>query len=119
MTYTLVVLISFLGGWSAAASEALAKAEERPGMWRGTAGMVLLLALTAVGGLAAAGGILWAFRAIHSSMVVVLIGGGGYLGWRASDWLNVTVAGAANRLLVGVAGLAILYGLVWSFFPPP
>jgi hypothetical protein len=119
MTYALVVLISFLAGWSAAASEVLAKANERPGMLRGTAGMVLLLALTGVGGLAAAGGILWAFRAIHSSMVLILIAGGGYLGWRASDWLNVAVAGAVNRLLVGVAGLAILYGLLWSFYPPP
>jgi hypothetical protein len=31
----------------------------------------------------------------------------------------VNAAGAANRTLVGLAGLAILYSVAWSFYPPP
>jgi hypothetical protein len=118
MTYALAVLIPFLAGWSAAASEVLFNAERRPGIFQGTSGMILLLVLAGIGGLLAAGGILWIFRAIHSSAVLVLIAGGGYMGWTTSNWLNVAVAGAANRLLVGVAGLTIVYGLVWSLLPP-
>jgi hypothetical protein len=119
MNYLLALLISFLAGWSVAASEVLFKTDQRPGMFQGTAGMILLLALTGAGGLSAAGGILWAFRAVPSAAVMIVIAGGGWLGWTASNWLNVAVAGAVNRLLVGVAGLTVLYGLVWSFLPPP
>jgi hypothetical protein len=118
MTYALAVLIPFLAGWSVAASEVLFNTEQRPGMFRGNPGMILLLLLTGAGGLLAAGGVLWIFRAIHSSMVLVFIAGGGYLGWTASNWLNVAVAGAVNRLLVGVSGLLFLYAVVWTFLPP-
>jgi hypothetical protein len=118
MTYALGFLIPFLAGWSVAASEVLFKTEQRPGMLRGTPGMILLLALTGVAGLSAAGGILWVFQSIHSSMVLVFIGAGAYMGWRASNWLNVAVEGTVNRLLVGVSGLLFFYAVVWTFLPP-
>ena len=41
----------------------------------------------------------------------------GLLGAKASNMLNVSAAGAANRMIVGIAGLAILYGIAWWYFP--
>jgi hypothetical protein len=118
MTYAFGFLIPFLAGWTAAASEVLFKTEQRPRMFQGNFGIVLLLALAGVGGLSGAGGILWIFQSIHSSMVLVFIGAGAYMGWRASNWLNVAVEGTVNRLLVGVSGLLFLYAVVWTFLPP-
>jgi len=118
MTYALALLIPFLAGWTAAAAEVLFKTEQRPGMFRGNPGTVLLLALATVAGLLAAGGMLWMFRVVHSSMVLIFIAGGIYLGWTASNWLNVAVAGTINRLMVGVGGLILLYAVVWTFLPP-
>ena len=43
-------VISFAAGWSIAACDALFRAEERPGIFRGTAGMILLLIMAGVGG---------------------------------------------------------------------
>jgi len=119
MTYLLALLISFLAGWTVAASDVLFREEDRPGVFRGSAGTMLLLILTAAGGLFATGGILWIFRTILTSAVIIIIAGGGWLGFAASNRLHVNAAGAINRLIVGVAGLVLLYGLTWSFFPPP
>jgi hypothetical protein len=119
MAYVLALLISLLAGWSLAASELLFREEQRPGIFRGTAGILLLLALTAIGGLLAAAGILWSFRSIPSSAVMIVIAGGGWLGFAGSNRLHVNAAGAVNRLIVGVAGLLLLYGVTWSWLPPP
>jgi hypothetical protein len=50
---------------------------------------------------------------------LIIIAGVGWAGWAASNWLNVAAAGAVNRLIVGLGGLLLLYGLVWKFLPPP
>jgi hypothetical protein len=118
MNHLLALLISFLAGWSLAASDALFRLDERPGVFRGTGGTLLLLAMTGAAGLLGAGGIVWIFHAIPSSIVIVLIGGGGWMGFASSNWLHVAPAGAVNRLIVGVAGLTLLYGIAWRFFPP-
>ncbi|MEX0752865.1 MAG: hypothetical protein WD073_08065 [Xanthobacteraceae bacterium] len=119
MTYLLAALISLFVGWTAAASDVLFRDENRPGVFAGTTGTLLLLALTAAAGISAAGDIVWIFRAIPSSAVIVIIAGGGWLGFAASNKLHVNAAGAINRLIVGVAGLALLYGIAWSLLPPP
>jgi hypothetical protein len=119
MNMILAFLIGFAGGWSLMACDALFRAEERPGIFRGTAGMVLLLVVTGVGGLTLAGATVWAFQTIISSGVVVIIAGGMVLGFGASKRLHVNAAGAANRMMVGLAVLVALYGIVWSYYPPP
>ena len=116
--YLIGALISFLLGWTVAAAEVLFRVENRPNPFRGTMGMLFLLALSAVGAALGAGGILWMFRAIPSSAVFIVIGGAGWGGFAASNWLHVNAAGAVNRLIVGLAGLLLLYGLVWNFLPP-
>jgi hypothetical protein len=117
--YIIGALISFLIGWTVAASEVLFRLEQRPAPFQGTPGMLFLLALAAVGAALGTGGILWMFRAIPSSAVFIVIVGAGWGGFAASNWLNVTPAGAVNRLIVGLAGLLLFYGLVWKFLPPP
>ncbi len=119
MNYLLALLISLFAGWTIAASDVLFREEDRPGIFAGALGTLLLLVMTTAGGLFAAGGLLWIFRAIPSSAVIVIIAGGGWLGFAASNRLHMNAAGAVNRLIVGVAGLLILYGITWSFFPPP
>ena len=119
MNYLFALLIALAAGWTVAASEALFRAENRPGIFAGTAGTILLLLMTAIAGLFAVGGILWAFQAIHSSAVMVVLAGGGWMGFAASNWLNVSVAGAVNRLTVGGIGLMVLYGITQTWFPPP
>jgi hypothetical protein len=116
--YLIAFMIALIAGWSIAACDALFRAEERPGLFRGTVGMVLLLAAAAAGGLLIAGGAVWAFQAIASSAVMIVLAGGGVLGAAASNHLHVNAAGAANRMIVGLAGLVILYGVAWSYFPP-
>jgi hypothetical protein len=49
---------------------------------------------------------------------MIVLAGGGVLGAAASNRLHVNAAGAANRMVVGLAGLVVLYGLAWSVFPP-
>jgi hypothetical protein len=117
--YILAALICFLVGWTVAAAEVLFRQEERPSPFRGGLGMLLLLALAAVGAAFGTGGILWIFRAIPSSAVIVVIGGAGWLGFAASNKLHGAPAGAVNRLIVGLAGTLLLYGLAWKVFPPP
>jgi hypothetical protein len=117
--YLIAALICFLAGWTMASAEVLFRDEQRPSPFSGTPGTLLLLALTAVGAAFATGGILWIFRAIPSSAVIVVIGGAGWLGFAASSKLHAAAAGAVNRLIVGLAGLLLLYGLAWKFFPPP
>jgi hypothetical protein len=117
--YIIAALICFLAGWTVAASEVLFREQNRPSPFRGTAGMLLLLALAAVGAAFGTGGVLWIFRAIPSSAVIIVIGGAGWLGFAASNKLHVAAAGAVNRLIVGLAGLLLLYGLAWKFLPPP
>lgn len=117
--YLIAALICFLIGWTVAASEVLFRQENRPNPFSGTLGMVFLLALSAVGAALGTGGILWAFRAVPSSAVMIVIAGAGWGGFAASNWLNVSPAGAVNRLIVGLAGLLLLYGVVWKFLPPP
>ncbi len=118
MAHLMAVLISLFAGWTVAASEALFRAENRPGIFAGTPGTILLLVITGVGALFAAGGILWILRAISSSTVMVIIAGGGWLGFYASNWLNVNTAGAVNRLIVGVTGLMLLYAITQTWLPP-
>ena len=117
--YLIAAVICFLAGWSVAAAEALFRLEDRPPPFRGTPGMLFLLALAGVGAALAVGGVLWIFQAIPSSAVIVVILGAGWGGFAASDWFNVHPAGAVNRLMVGLAGLLVMYGLVWKFLPPP
>src|SRR5947207_908496 len=111
-------LISFAAGWSMAACEAVFRAEERPGIFRGTAGMILLLIIAGIGGLTIAGALIWFFQAMISSGVLVVIGGGVVLGGIASRKLHVTAAGAANRMMIGLAALVVLYALVWTVLRP-
>jgi hypothetical protein len=117
MSYVIAVLIGLVGGWWMAATDALYRAEERPGLFHGTAGMVLLLVATAAGGLLLAGAAVWVLRIVPSASVALIVAIGGLLGAKASNLLNVTAAGAANRMLVGLAGLTALYGIAWSYFP--
>jgi hypothetical protein len=116
--YLIAAVICFLAGWSVAAAESLFRLDERPAPFRGTPGMVFLLLLSGVGAALAAGGILWIFQKIPSSAVMVVILGAGWGGFAASNWLNVHPAGAVNRLMLGLAGLLLMYGLVWRFLPP-
>jgi hypothetical protein len=116
--YIIAALICFLAGWTVAAAEVLFRDEQRPSPFRGTLGMLLLLALAGVGAAFGTGGILWIFRAIPSAAVIIVIGGAGWLGFAASNRLHAHAAGAVNRLIVGLAGLLLLYGLAWKFFPP-
>jgi hypothetical protein len=117
--YILAATICFFIGWTVAAAEALFREEQRPTPFRGTPGMLLLLALAAVGAAFGAGGILWIFQAIPSSAVFIVIAGAGWLGFAASSKLHVAPAGAVNRLIVGLAAVLLLYGLAWKFLPPP
>jgi hypothetical protein len=116
--YLMAAVICFLIGWTVAAAEVLFRLEDRPNPFRGTLGMVFLLALSAVGAALGTGGILWALRAVPSSAIMIVIAGAGCGGFAASNWLNVSAAGAVNRLIVGLAGLLPMYGLVWRFLPP-
>jgi len=119
MVMILGFLISFAAGWSIAAAEALFRAEERPGIFRGTPGMFLLLTFAAVGALTIAYALIWFLQSMISAAVLVIIAGGGVLGMAASKKLHVNAAGAANRMMVGFASLVVLYALVWTYFPPP
>jgi hypothetical protein len=119
MTMILAFLIGFAGGWSLMACDALFRAPERPGIFHGTGGMLLLLVMTAVGGLTLAGASVWAFQTIITSGVVVILIGGMVLGFGASRRLHVNAAGAVNRMIVGLAALVALYGVVWTYYPPP
>ena len=116
--YIIGALFSFAIGWTMASAEVLFREENRPSPFAGTAGMLFLLALSAVGAALGTGGILWMFQAIPSSAVFIVIGGAGWLGFIASNKLHVAAAGAVNRLIVGLAGVLLLYGLAWRFFPP-
>ncbi len=111
-------LISFAAGWTLAASEMLFREENRPGVFAGRPGIVLLLVMTGVAGLFATGGILWMFQAVRSSGVLVIILTGGWFGFAASNRLHGNATGAVNRLIVGVTALVILYGMTWSFLRP-
>jgi hypothetical protein len=119
MSYVIAFLIALFGGWSVAACEALFRAEERTGSVRGNAGMVLLLAVAAMGGLILANALVWALNIIPSASGALILVIGAVLGAAASNRLHVTAAGAANRTLLGLAGLAILYGVAWTLFPLP
>jgi hypothetical protein len=119
MSFILAFLIGFAGGWSLMACDALFRAPERPGIFRGTPGMVLLLVMTGVGGVTLAGATVWAFQTIITSGVVVILVGGMVLGFGASKHLHVNAAGAINRMIVGLAALVALYGIVWTYYPPP
>ena len=119
MTYILAFVLSVVGGWFLAASDALFRAEDRPGMFGGQFGTLVLLVFLAAGGLLIAGGAVWIVRAIPSSVVLVIMAGGGYLGATASNRVHVNAAGAANRMLSGLAALVLLYGIAWTVYPPP
>ena len=119
MTYVIAMLIALVAGWSVMACEALFRAEQRPGIFAGTMGMILLLAVAGIGGLLLAGAVVWVLQVVPSASVALILGIGAVFGGIASNRLNVNAAGAANRTLVGLAGLAILYSVAWSFYPPP
>jgi hypothetical protein len=119
MTYVIAMLIALVAGWSVMACEALFRAEQRPGIFAGTPGMILLLVVAAVGGLLLAGAVIWVLQVVPSASVALILGIGAVLGGMSSNKLNVTAAGAANRTMLGLAGLAILYAVAWSFYPPP
>ena len=120
MSYMIAVLIALFAGWWLAATDALFRAEERPGLFHGTTGMGVLLLATAAGGLLLAGAVIWFVRiapsAYGASLTVVMLIAAA-LGAKASNMLHATAAGAANRMLVGLAALTVLYGIVWSYFP--
>jgi hypothetical protein len=118
MVITLGFLISFAAGWSIVAADALFRAEQRPGIFRGTPGMVLLLVVAGVGGLTIAQTFIWVFQSLISAAVLVVLAGGLVLGGAASRRLHANAAGAANRMMVGLAALVLLYALVWSALPP-
>jgi hypothetical protein len=117
--YIVGAVISFLIGWTVQAAESLFRLEDRPAPFQHRPGMLFLLALAAVGAALGTGGILWMFRAIPSSAVFIVIGGAGWGGFAASQWLHANAAGAVNRMIVGLAGLLLIYGLVWGLLPPP
>ena len=119
MVMILGFLISFAAGWSVVAADALYRAEQRPGIFRGTPGMILLLTISAVGGLTIAYAVIWFLQSMISAAVTVILAGGLVLGGAASKKLHVNAAGDANRMMVGFAVLVVLYGLVWTYFPPP
>jgi hypothetical protein len=116
--YVIAAMIGFTVGWTVASAEVLFREEHRPSPFRGTPGMLLLLALAGVGAAFGTGGILWTFQAIPSSAVLIVIAGAGWLGFTASGKLQVAPAGAVNRLIVGLAGILLLYGVAWKFLPP-
>jgi hypothetical protein len=118
MVMILGFLISFAAGWSVAAADALFRAEERPGIFRGTPGMVLLLIIAGIGGLTIAGAVIWFLQSMISAGAMVILAGGLVLGHAASKKLHVNAAGAANRMMVGLAALVVLYGVVWTYLPP-
>ena len=118
MVMILGFLISFAAGWSIIACDAVFRAEERPGLFRGTPGMILLLIVAGIGGLTIAGAVIWFFQSMISAGVLVILAGGLVLGGAASRKLHVNAAGAANRMMLGLAALVVLYGLVWTFLPP-
>jgi hypothetical protein len=118
MTYVIAMLIALVAGWSVMACEALFRAEQRPGIFHGTAGMVLLLVVAAVGGLLLAGSVIWVLRIVPSASVAFILAIGAVLGGMASNKLNINAAGAANRTMLGLAGLAILYAIAWTVYPP-
>jgi hypothetical protein len=51
--------------------------------------------------------------------VLVVLAGGMVVGGAASKKLHVNAAGAANRMMLGLAALVALYALVWTYLPPP
>src|SRR5262245_32095371 len=118
MVMILGFLISFAAGWSVVAADALFRADERPGIFRGTPGMILLVTIAAGGGLTIAGGVIWFLPCMMSAAVLVVLAGGIVLGGAASRKLHVNAAGAANRMVLGFAALVVLYVLVWTAFPP-
>jgi hypothetical protein len=119
MSYVVAVLIALFGGWWLAATNALFRTDQRPGLFGGNSGMVLLLVATAGGGLLLAGGVVWIARIVPSASVAVIIGIVGLLGAKGSDMLDAAPEGAVNRMLLGLAGLTVLYGIAWSYFPAP
>jgi len=118
LSYILALVLSVVGGWCLAASDALFRSPERPGIFAGKAGIVVLLAFAAAGGLLLAGSAIWIVRAIPSSIVLVIMVGGGYLGVIASNRMHVNPAGAANRMLSGLVILGVTYTVVWTVYPP-
>jgi hypothetical protein len=118
MTILVGFLISFAAGWSIAACEAVFRSAERPGLFRGTGGIVLLLVVAGIGGFTIAGALVWLFQALISAAVLVIIAGGMVLGGMASRKLHVNAAGAANRMMLGLGVLVLLYALVWTVMRP-
>jgi hypothetical protein len=120
MVIVLGFLISFAAGWSIAACDAVfrARADERPAIFQGTGGMILLLIVAGVGGLTVAGAVIWFLQSLISAGAAVILAGGAVLGGMASRKLHVNAAGAANRMMAGLAVLAALYALVWTWLPP-
>lgn len=119
MVMILGFLISFAAGWSIAAADALFRAEQRSGLFRGTPGMILLLTVAGIGGLTIAGAVIWFLQSMISAAVIVILAAGLVLGGAASKKLHVNAAGDANRMMLGLAALVALYGLVWTYLPPP
>src|SRR5262249_19865559 len=117
MSYVVAILIALFGGGWVAATEKLFRVEERPGLFRGTPGMLLLLVATGAGGLLLAGAVVWVARLVPNASVALIIAIGSFVGAKASNMLHVTAAGAANRMLVGLLALTVLYGIAWPFFP--
>lgn len=118
MVMLLGFLISLAAGWSIVAADALFRAEQRPGIFAGTPGMVLLLTIAGVGGLTIAGAVIWFLQSMISAAVLVVLAGGMVLGGAASKKLQINAAGAANRMMVGFAVLVVLYAVVWTYLPP-
>ncbi len=118
MVMILGFMISLAAGWTVVAADALFRAEQRPGIFHGTPGMVLLLIVAGIGGLTIAGAVVWFLQSMISAAVAVILAGGLVLGGAASKKLHINAAGAANRMMVGLAVLVALYAMVWTYLPP-
>ena len=96
MAYVVAVLIALFGGWWVAATDALFRASERPGVFARTSGMVLLLFATAGGGLLLAGGAIWIAQLAGSGSVAVIIGLFGFL--RSEEHTSELPVTSASRM---------------------
>jgi hypothetical protein len=119
MSYALGFLLATVAGWWVAAADALFRAEDRPSIFQGNLGMLLLLVITGGGGLLFAFSVIWILRISPSASIACIIGLGGWLGAWLSNLLNVSASGATNRMMVGLVGMGALYGIAWTFFQAP
>src|SRR5262249_13726920 len=84
VSYVLAFTIALFAGWWVAAIDSLFRCEQRPGLFAGTPGMVMLLVAAAAGGFLVAGAVIWVARVVPSASVALIIAVGGIAGAKAS-----------------------------------